>query len=93
MDAHEIELMAWCYVACSWTSLGLYAVGDKPWGCRECFGAVIHGANLGMITGFMTFRFIGISAPWKFIGLACATSAGWTRKEDIVAIIKRIIGK
>ena len=89
----EVELMLWCYASCAWVSLGVYAVSDKPWGCRECLGAVIHGANAGMIVGFMTFRLIGVTQPWKFIGLAASTSVGWTRKEDITAIIKRIIGK
>jgi hypothetical protein len=89
----EVELMAWCYFACAWTSFGAFAVSDKPWTLRDAIGHTIHGANAGMITGFLTFRLVGVTQPWKFIGIACGTSAGWTRKSDLSALLGRLIGK
>lgn len=87
----ETQLMLATYLSCAWTSFGVYAVSDKPWTCRDALGRIIHGANAGMIMGFISFRFIGLEKPWQFIGLACSTSAGWTSKDHIKAVLENIL--
>ena len=87
----EIELMLYCYAACAWTGFGTYAVSADRWSCREAFGRTIHAANAGMVVGFMSFSFIGLTRPWQFIGVACSTSMGWTRKDDIKNLVSRLL--
>ena len=91
LQLSPLELFAWTYAACAWSSFGLYAVSDNDWTFKEAFAKTVHGANTGMICALLGVRFIGFEKPWEVIGLACSTSIGWTKKEDIMGLIRKLI--
>ena len=88
----EIEILAWCYAACAWSSFGLFAVSNDVWTVKQGLGRTIHGANTGMIAAFLGFRFLA-ETPWKLFGLAMSASMGYASKDTILDLVKRAIAK
>lgn len=90
---HPWQVFAMVYAASAWCSFGLYCVSDQTWSMREGFARTIHGANAGTICALLGVRWIGFDKPWEVIGIACSTSMGWTKKEDIGQLVATILAK
>lgn len=91
MDWPEVELYLWTYLCCMWVAFGLYAAGHETWKFREAVGKVLHSSNSGMLAAWAGSQAIGTVPPWPILAIACATSMGWAKKEDIIkAVLKTL---